>query len=82
MIMRIKGRWAEAGFSIIYGRFVRPQSALYRALGDVAGRLYAPPGHFHLGAASSCPWSHRTRLVHAPKRLESVFFTLRPCSRG
>ncbi len=70
MGMLIEGRWTDVDRSIVGGRFVRPASVLSGALGEVSGRLGIQPGRYHLIASASCPWSHRTLLVRALKRLE------------
>lgn len=70
MGMLINGRWVNTDTTIVEGRFIRPDSKLSDALGDVAERLRSQPGRYHLIASMSCPWSHRTLLVRAIKGLE------------
>ncbi|MGY0798556.1 glutathione S-transferase family protein [Lysobacter sp. A286] len=71
MGMLIEGRWTNADSTITDGRFVRPASVHSATLDDVAGRMRAQPGRYHLIASLSCPWSHRTLIVRALKGLES-----------
>ncbi|HVR81221.1 MAG TPA: glutathione S-transferase C-terminal domain-containing protein [Luteimonas sp.] len=71
MGMLIDGRWTNADSTIVEGRFLRPDSVHSTTLDDVAGRLRAQPGRYHLIASLSCPWSHRTLTVRALKGLES-----------
>ena len=70
MGMLINGRWVNTDTTIVEGRFIRPDSKLSDALGDVAERLRSQPRRYHLIASMSCPWSHRTLLVRAIKGLE------------
>lgn len=70
MGMLIDGRWTNADCTIVDGRFTRPASVFSAGLDEVAGRLRAEPGRYHLIASMSCPWSHRTLLVRALKGLE------------
>lgn len=72
MGMLVDGHWVDADSTIVDGRFVRPDSVFCEDIGDVAERLRAQPGRYWLIASSSCPWSHRTLLVRALKRLESA----------
>ena len=72
MGMLVDGHWVDADSTIVDGRFVRPDSAFCEDLGDVAERLRPQPGRYWLIASASCPWSHRTLLVRALKRLENA----------
>lgn len=71
MGMLIDGRWTNADSTIVEGRFLRPDSVHSTKLDDVAGRLRAQPGRYHLIASLSCPWSHRTLIVRGLKGLGS-----------
>ena len=70
MGMLINGRWEDTDRTIVDGRFTRPASAYAGSLDEVAARLRAEPGRYHLIASMSCPWSHRTLLVRALKQLQ------------
>ncbi|WP_081279768.1 glutathione S-transferase family protein [Stenotrophomonas maltophilia] len=70
MGMLVDGRWVDADSTMIDGRFVRPESMFRQGLDGIAGRLRAQPRRYWLIASSSCPWSHRTLLLRALKRLE------------
>lgn len=70
MGMLMDGRWANVDHTIVDGRYKRPVSAFSAGLDEVAGRLRAEPGRFHLIASMSCPWSHRTLLVRALNDLQ------------
>lgn len=69
--MLVDGRWTDTDHNIVAGRFMRPDSVFSGALGDVAERLRAQPGRYHMVASASCPWSHRTLLMRALKGLQS-----------
>jgi glutathionyl-hydroquinone reductase len=71
MGMLMQGRWTNADFTIINGRFIRPDSAPSEPLVDIAEGLRSEPGRYHLVASLSCPWSHRALLMRALKGLES-----------
>lgn len=73
MGMLIAGRWSEQDRFIEAGTFVR-QASRYRDDLDVetVRAIAAEPGRFHLIASLSCPWSHRTTIVRALKRLEAA----------
>lgn len=70
MGMLIEGRWTVTDASIQNGRFMRTKSAFPDRLdAGVVAALRAQPGRFYLIASLSCPWSHRTLIVRALKRL-------------
>ena len=70
MGMLVAGRWTEEERSIERGAFVRQASVYGGALAPgLIEAMAAEPGRFHLVASLSCPWSHRTLIVHRLKGL-------------
>src|SRR5258706_16265818 len=72
MGMLVEGVWhdndplpADAG-----GRFLRPDSIFRdRVTRDGSSGFKAEPGRYQMVTAPSCPWAHRTVLMHRLKRL-------------
>lgn len=65
MGMMLKGQWTNTDRLIAHGAFVRPASNYDGDIGpDTLTALAAEPGRFHLIASRSCPWSHRTTVMH------------------
>ncbi len=55
------------------GRFVRPDSIFRDSVTrDGASGFKAEPGRYQLVTAPSCPWAHRTVLMHKLKRLDGA----------
>ena len=70
MGMLVDGRWTDKDRTIRDGAYVRAPSPFAEPLGDGVIRAIADePGHFHLIASPSCPWSHRATLARTIKRL-------------
>ena len=73
MGMMIDGRWVEQDQTIKDGGFERQKSGLVRPLGpELSASIRDEPGRYHLIASYSCPWSHRTLIARALKRLEKL----------
>lgn len=71
MGMLIAGAWTEEDRRIRDGIFVRHKSECGEGLSPHAlGRSLSEPGRFHLIVSLSCPWSHRTLMMHRLKGLE------------
>lgn len=65
MGMVVAGRWINDDDQIEAGAFVRRASQYDLDLGaDVVDGLTSEPGRYHLIASLSCPWSHRTLIMH------------------
>lgn len=71
MGMLVDGCWTEQDAHMQNGRYKRPQGAYRSALEpDVVDRLREQPGRYGLIASLSCPWSHRTLIMRALKKLD------------
>ncbi|GAQ78372.1 hypothetical protein KFL_000120200 [Klebsormidium nitens] len=53
------------------GSYKRPESAFRNRI-EKGGRFPPEKGRYHLYAALTCPWAHRTLIVHAIKGLDAV----------
>ena len=75
MGLLVEGKWHDQWYETKSsgGRFVRKESTFrdwVRADGSTA---FAPEaGRYHLYVSLACPWAHRTLIVRALKKLESV----------
>lgn len=70
MGMLVDGQWLERDEFIDAGAYRRVPGVLADAMSEAYVRaLRDEPGRFHLVASLSCPWSHRTMIVHALKGL-------------
>src|SRR5690606_21982640 len=55
------------------GRFPRKESAFRNwVTADGSSGFAAEPGRYHLYAAYSCPWAHRTLIFRKLKKLENI----------
>ncbi len=71
--MLIDGRWSDRDQEIKDGAYQRSKSVYEQPIShDLLEALTDQPRRFTLIASHSCPWSHRTLLVRALKRLEQV----------
>jgi putative glutathione S-transferase len=72
----IDGVWREAELPQEFaasGEFRRVESRFReRVSADGATGFKAEPGRYHLYAAYSCPWAHRTLIFRAVKKLEAA----------
>src|SRR5271165_595075 len=79
MGMLVNGSWfdddplpADRG-----GAFLRPDSSFRdRVSRDGSSEFQVERGRYQLVTAPSCPWAHRTVLMHALKRLEGAVLLL------
>lgn len=68
----INGVWSEEDRIIEDGAYVRPSSPIrLTSLAETVSDIEQNPGRFQLMASRSCPWSHRTVILHGLKRLET-----------
>lgn len=69
----VKGTWTADDQVIEQGEFVR-QPSVFRSDIDpgIIDAISGEPGRMHLIASASCPWSHRSVIVRAIKRLDSL----------
>ena len=68
MGMLVAGRWTDDDRQIQGGAFVRHVSECGQGLEpDTLGASFSEPGRYHLIASLSCPWSHRTLIMHRLK---------------
>ncbi len=73
MGMLIDGQWVQEDRIYQDGDFKRQASVFDHPLdAELAASIRTEPGRYHLIASQSCPWSQRTLLVRALKRLEEV----------
>ena len=71
MGMLVAGTWTDDDRQIQDGAFVRHASECGLGLGaDEVGASLSEPGRYHLIASLSCPWSHRTLIMHRLKGLD------------
>ena len=69
----IDGAWMreDRAFPTSNGAFQRPATRFRE--GIAPGTRFAPePGRYHLYVSLACPWAHRTLILRALKRLESI----------
>ncbi len=70
MGMLVDGVWSDVDEIIEGGAYKRPASPLRNAgSAQMASAVIQSPGRFWLIASNSCPWSHRTVLLHGLKSL-------------
>ncbi len=70
MGMLVDGVWNDVDEIIEGGAYKRPASPLRNASSEQAAfEVVQSPGRFWLIASNSCPWSHRTVLLHGLKSL-------------
>ncbi len=81
MGLLIDGQWHDQWYDTAStgGRFVRSESQFRhwvtsdgRAGPTGAAGFKAEPGRYHLYVSLACPWAHRTLILRALKRLESM----------
>ncbi|HEX3863611.1 MAG TPA: glutathione S-transferase family protein [Stellaceae bacterium] len=74
MGMLVNGIWHDDDPSAdSIGRFVRPDSIFRdRVSRDGTSGFKAEAGRYHLVTAPSCPWAHRSVLMHKLKRLDTA----------
>jgi glutathionyl-hydroquinone reductase len=73
--MLVEGVWTDddARRQAADGSFVRPESQFRDwVTADGSSKYPAAAGRYHLYAALSCPWAHRTLIFRALKGLESA----------
>jgi putative glutathione S-transferase len=71
MGMLVDGKWLDQRPPELQGRFVRPESQFRHVItADGSSGFKAEPGRYHLYAAYSCPWAHRTIIFRKLKGLE------------
>lgn len=71
--MLIDGLWHDEDRTIRDGAYVRPVAPFAAPIpATLSKKTLTEPGRFHLIASLSCPWSHRTTLLRAIKRLAPV----------
>ena len=71
MGMLVAGNWTDDDRQIQEGAFVRHASERGADLdADALGASLSEPGRYHLIASRSCPWSHRTLIMHRLKGLD------------
>lgn len=69
------GKWHPGWYDTraTQGEFVRPVASFRdRVTADGASGYPAEPGRYHLYVSLACPWAHRTLIVRALKKLETV----------
>ena len=75
MGMLVDGIWTDddSGRKAKDGAFVRPESLFRdRITADGSSAYPAASGRYHLYAARSCPWAHRTLIYRAIKGLDDA----------
>lgn len=71
MGMLVEGTWTDDDRQIREGAFVRHASECGADLeAEALGASLSEPGRYHLIASRSCPWSHRSLIMHRLKDLE------------
>lgn len=71
----IKGEWHDIGYdtSETHGEFVREESGFRQWIKAEGSTPFAPePQRYQLVVSLACPWAHRTLIVRALKKLDSV----------
>ena len=72
----INGVWTEGELPQEYadgGRFKRAESQFRdRITADGSSGFKAKPGRYHLYVAVGCPWTHRTLIYRALKKLDGL----------
>jgi len=70
MAMLIKGIWSKVDKIIEKGTYKRQNSIHNQIISDdIVKQVISEPGRFHLIGSWTCPWSHRTTIMHKLKGL-------------